>query len=224
MQGKEFMYKKAWASLWNQRKLPQGNTVSCIQACMNLSPSVPEDKKEKTNMVPSRTVRTNKTLWHLILPEIGLTRKGGLSYWSYPNICMWQNITSLLIRRDIRCKIFLTLNNHAPTAPATAMHAAVCLAGPKYCLLLPISHPPGLPLVLYPQPHSVSYFNSIWVFRYLTHIALVLFPVVSILNTDSTTICIEWLLSKSGERFRWRPWSHVFQASEVGFVTYWLWP
>lgn len=110
-------------------------------------------------------------------------------------------INSLLIPRDARHKIFLTLYDHGWTASAKAIHA-----GPLFvCLTLNsvysywLSTPFWFANSSFPLHYSILYFHIIWVSQCLKNSAsnLFCFPMSSILNTNSTDMFAKSLLSKS---------------------------
>ena len=88
-------------------------------------------KIKKSRAVPSCTLRTNRTPWHLILGERGVTRKEGeLSSQSYSNYLSM--VEHRLIVNSKGHKAQHISNSEQPyLAPANVMHAIVCLSDPS---------------------------------------------------------------------------------------------
>lgn len=109
------MYNKnAWASLWNKRKLPQGNMIPCIPASMNLSPSVHEDKEEQCSSIMNSGDKQSP-----LPPHFGSNRSWGQRGRTgflkpFRHFYMTELINSLLIPRGVR---------HNISTPAKVIHA-----------------------------------------------------------------------------------------------------
>lgn len=159
------MYNKnAWASLWNNRKLPQGNMIPCIRASMNLSPSVHKDKEEQCSSIMN--IRDKQSP---LAPYFGSNRSWGQRGRTgflkpFRHFYMTGLIDSLFIPKGVRHKVF-------PHLPRWSM-LAHCLPVWPWYLSIPIDFPLQFYFCHY---YSCLYFSVIWVLQWWRHIASNLF-------------------------------------------------
>lgn len=184
------MYNKnAWASLWNKRKLPQGNMIPCIRASMNLSPSVHEDKEEQCSSIMNSGDKQSP-----LPPHFGSNRSWGQRGRTgflkpFRHFYMTELINSLLIPRGVRHRVF-------PHLPRWSM-LAHCLPVWPWFLSIPIDFPPCSDCLqfYFCYYYSFLYLSVIWVFQWLRHIAFNLFFYVLIVKHKFNRY-VYWVTSK----------------------------